>query len=249
MDLEHHLLAVQALNDYSSRDRRDIYLKDHVTIIQHSLDSLKSAQLRPRPTVTSRDLSHQTWYELLLSKTLILALMELLYSSNELEDWYIPLIRILVQIIQSYNENVAIATGGVVPDQLRCTFADVCDVFVLSRGRVLCQCILATKPLPLHVLKALAESNSHLTKSIIGLIIGTTSLHVHVHVAPNLQECSGLVDWSDLCEQIDGKIWQYTGHEIITCLSGLIDTATERDTFHQIVDKPTGRYTCTCIYV
>ena len=182
------LLTLQeAIKDYqSSRDSNEIIPKDHMTLIRQSCDLLlqsqtshsriiepgdhRTTELLPHP-VTSRDHLF-TFYDLYLERSFILSLLELLCISLDSQNFYTTLFKELFQIIQYHNRFVSMTTKGVASNKLKLTFADVSDIFVSSRGHVLGDCILATKPLPLHSLVSWIEFDSQLTR----LITGTTSL-------------------------------------------------------------------------
>lgn len=219
---------------------------------------IQSLHEKPRLGTSSRDPLLR--YEFLLRKELILSLLELTFltiSEEEEEKEDIITIQSLLQIVQSLNM-VVVDTVGVVSCKTRYsqfTLADIFDTFVSARGRVLCECILATRPLPFSRIKIWFDFNKKLTKAIIGLIIGATSLlddytcsklrsaHSFVHKTfggKTWRECIRLVSGShdELCSQVNRRIWQGIGGRLVSSLSVLLsdDELKENiETFNQLV--------------
>ncbi|XP_011402474.2 PREDICTED: uncharacterized protein LOC105311928 [Amphimedon queenslandica] len=193
-------------------------------IITHSLESLHDAAL----TVTgSRDPLSR--YQLLLCKELVLNIMELIFLSideEKEEEEYIVSIQSLLDITQFINDGVSVGVARNDCQRPRLAVADIFDTFVLARGRVICDSILATSLLPLHRIKCLYNFNEILTKSIIGLIKGVTSLLTDSRSkfcrGKTWQECIRLVDGfhdSGLCLRINTRIWQCVGDRLLSILS------------------------------
>lgn len=217
---------------------------------------IHSLHEKPRLGTSSRDPLLR--YEFLLRKELILSLMELTFltiSEEEEEKEDIITIQSLLQIAQSLNM-VAVDTVGVASWKTpRFTLADIFDTFVSARGCVLCDRILATRPLPFSQIKIWFDFNGKLTKAIIGLIIGATSLlddytcsklqsaHSFVHKTfggKTWRECIRLVSGShdELCSQVNGRIWQAIGGRLVSSLSVLLsdDELKENiETFNQLI--------------
>ena len=214
------LLAQNLLNVQEMLRERSWSRDQQRKIISHSLESLHEAELN---VTGSRDPLSR--YQLLLCRKLVLNLMELLFLSinEEEEEECIVSIQSLLNITQSINDSGSVGVARHNHQRPRLTVADIFDIFVLARGHVICDGILATKLLPPHLIKSFYNFNEILTKAIVGIITVTTSLlsdtRGEFFGGKTWQECIRLVDDSELCLRVNMKIWQCVGDRLLSFLS------------------------------
>lgn len=217
------LLAQNLLTVQSMLRERSCSRDLQRNIIAQSLESLHEAAL----TLTgSRDPLSR--YQLLLCKELVLNLMELIFLSineKEEEEECIVSIQSLLDITQFINDSVSVGVARNNCQRPRLAVADIFDTFVSARECVICDSILATN-LQIHRIKSLCNFNEILTKSIIGLIKGATSLLTDsrgkFHGGKTWQECIRLVDGSHdtgLYSRVNARVWQCVGDRLLSVLS------------------------------
>ena len=216
------LLAQNLLNVLEMLRERSWSRDQQRKITGHSLESLHEAALN---VTGSRDPLSR--YQLLLCRKLVLNLMELLFLSineeEEEEEERIVSIQSLLNITQSINDSGSVGVARHNHQRPRLTVADIFDTFVVARGCVICDGILATKLLPPHLIKSFYNFNEILTKAIVGIITVTTSLlsdtRGEFFGGKTWQECIRLVDGNGLCLRVNMKIWQCVGDRLLSFLS------------------------------
>ena len=242
------LQELQALKESVSREKKEINLKDYSSILQESLDTVRYVkfpkaeppQLRLHPLEPISAVSQHTWFVISLHKEILLTSLQLLCQCVEIEndeEWCISKLKSVLCIIQIYNNQVAMATKGVATNKLCCSFTDICDVVVQTRGCVLCNKIMDTRPLLSHLIDEWAESHINFIKTIIVLILGATTLlencpHNQKYICiKTWQECSRLIngEWNELAMHLDGRVWQEVCRRVVPQLRVLIDTEKERE--------------------
>ena len=246
------LQELQALKESVSRDKKERNLKDYSSILQESLDTVRYVkfpkaeppQLRTHPLEPILSVSQHTWFVISLHKEILLTSLQLLCQCAEIEsdeEWCISKLKSTLCIIEIYNNQVAMATKGVATSKLCCSFTDICDLVVQTRGCVLCNRIMDTRPLLSHLINEWAGSHINLMKAIIALILGATTLlenspHDQKYIyAKTWQECSQLVSgkWNELAMCLDGRVWQEVSRQVVPQLRVLIDNEKEREILYE----------------
>ena len=239
------LKFLETLKDALYEKEDSLLLKDYQKVVNQSLSvyeqlyfpaMIERPQMKPHPLIMSRDSFHQSRYDILLHKKLILTLLELINLSKEMEtnrSWCLDVTKATFESIECFNHQVAIATVGMTKHGLVCTLADMCDVIVLAHGKVLSWQILQTEPVGFHsTFKEWAVSNYSFIDATVELIAGTTSLLGK----PN----SSQLDLTEIKNEIFGKIWQEVSRQILLKLESSLNNEPDIEKFRHLLMK-TGK--------
>lgn len=177
-------------------------------------------------------MNHPSRYDMMIHKKLIVTLIELITCSNEVEsdlEWSLDISKVALRAIERFNEQVAIATEGMKCDNVTCTLADVCDVIVSGRGRVISHRISQTEQISSCSIKEWASFNSSFISTIIELIAGTTSLMSNGDGILNSTEVNKIK------EIIIGKVWQEVGREVVMKLESSLTNERDIENIQQML--------------